>query len=346
MAFWEPIHDTQLTPHQQRLAAMIDGRLGGRWDETFRLAESELARNPEDHYQRIQLIISSTWANRPQSAVDTFPQLQFDPILPSVITYTVTGHVAGALHRLGRHEEELALIRAARTSGRVQTSGVSVFHRELVALAALGRVDDIDNLVGELLLEQDIGTPDWWEISNVADELRVHGFADAARSLAARAFDNFSTTIRPLIEDGSVCPHCAAVIEADLLCEVGRTREAYEGLLEAYEAGILAHTGATWEDELAAFAAAAGEAEAAREFLARWLISNDSTAELDWRDLSERSFTRAAVSALIGDRDDAIRLLHESLNQGFWDYDRLHSDPRFESLWNDPEFQEIMRPKG
>ncbi len=58
------------------------------------------------------------------------------------------------------------------------------------------------------------------------------------------------------------------------------------------------------------------------------------------------SFARAAIAAQLGERDEAIRLLQQAITLGFHDHDRLHVDISFDPIRNDPEFQEIMRPKG
>lgn len=58
------------------------------------------------------------------------------------------------------------------------------------------------------------------------------------------------------------------------------------------------------------------------------------------------SYARAAIAARLGDRSSAIRLLQQAVAAGFNDWERLHVDIDFDSLRGDPEFCELLRPKG
>lgn len=60
----------------------------------------------------------------------------------------------------------------------------------------------------------------------------------------------------------------------------------------------------------------------------------------------QNEFMRAGIAAQLGDRDRAILLIQQAIAAGYWNYGWTHSNPEFESLWNEPEFQEILRPKG
>ena len=57
-------------------------------------------------------------------------------------------------------------------------------------------------------------------------------------------------------------------------------------------------------------------------------------------------YESAQIASLLGDRARATNLLREAVAAGFSDYLDIHTNPAFEPLWDDPEFQEIMRPKG
>ena len=58
------------------------------------------------------------------------------------------------------------------------------------------------------------------------------------------------------------------------------------------------------------------------------------------------SIGRASIAAQLGERDEALRLLRQAVNEGFWDWRGLHQNADFDPLRNEPEFQEILRPKG
>jgi hypothetical protein len=51
-------------------------------------------------------------------------------------------------------------------------------------------------------------------------------------------------------------------------------------------------------------------------------------------------------AAQMGDKDRAIHLLQQAITAGYCDYMGIHVNPDFEPLRDDPEFQEIIRPKG
>ncbi len=60
----------------------------------------------------------------------------------------------------------------------------------------------------------------------------------------------------------------------------------------------------------------------------------------------EIEFFRAGIAAQLGETDRAIHLLRQAVAAGYCEYMWIHSHPPFEPLWDDPEFQEILRPKG
>ncbi len=55
---------------------------------------------------------------------------------------------------------------------------------------------------------------------------------------------------------------------------------------------------------------------------------------------------QASIAAQLGETDRAIHLLQQAVAAGYSDYMWIHVNPAFEPLWDDPEFQEILRPKG
>jgi len=61
----------------------------------------------------------------------------------------VTEYALDSLHLLGRHSEELAVAREQLAAGPTNTAGGSARSNELRALAALGRIEDIDSVLAE-----------------------------------------------------------------------------------------------------------------------------------------------------------------------------------------------------
>ena len=57
-------------------------------------------------------------------------------------------------------------------------------------------------------------------------------------------------------------------------------------------------------------------------------------------------YRSAQIAAQLGENDRAINLLQQAVTVGFSNYLLIHRDANFEPLWNNPEFQEILKPKG
>ena len=55
---------------------------------------------------------------------------------------------------------------------------------------------------------------------------------------------------------------------------------------------------------------------------------------------------RARIAALLNDRAEALTLLREAFSQGVPHGLALHVDPAFDGLRADPEFRELIEPKG
>jgi hypothetical protein len=61
--------------------------------------------------------------------------------------------------------------------------------------------------------------------------------------------------------------------------------------------------------------------------------------------LGGNTYQRARIHALLGDRETAVDLLQSATLQGI-DFTSLHADLAFDSLRDNPPFQDLIRPKG
>jgi tetratricopeptide (TPR) repeat protein len=333
VALYQPVHEMSLSPRQRRLVAMVDARMAGSWEEALRLNSEELDRDPTNPCQQMMVVLDAVRANRPSLAVDTARDIHWDPLWPSIGRWLVGHHVAHALHLLGRHEEELALVRELTAGGSIQTMGGSTRADELRALAALGRVDEIDALLTEVFLERDRSSTDAAELLRVVAELRAHGFRDAARELAERTVD--------LVE--AAAPEDRVQL-ATALIAAGRAEAGCalieERLAEVVPRGYLL--------ELAGVCAALlGDRATALAIEARIEELGDDTEPTGipiFRGVPE--LRRAAIAAQLGDLERAVLLLQQAVAAGYPNYYFLHMRPELEPLWDEPGFQEILRPKG
>ena len=206
---------------------------------------------------------------------------------------------------------------------------------EIRALIGLGRVEEVDRVLGEILLIPDSGAADWGIMGFAADELRVHGFPEAAQAMAEKSvawWDGHPEVPRRV--DYSRC-----------LMSAGRVEEAWtilDNLMQEHpdEQYVLKEAGVC--------AARLGDRTRALEIETR-------LAELGEKDLESdgifgyhgvTQYRSAQIAARLGEHDRAINLLQQAVTAGFYNYLLIHRDANFESLWDDPEFQEILRPKG
>ncbi len=302
------------------------------------MAREGLERDPTNSWQQIMALRTASRNNRPGVVIDLFRSLNPDPITPGMVIYGTNKHALEALHLMGRHAEELALAREILAAGPTETHGASVHADELLALAALGRAGEIDTLLTDVFLEPDPIIDDSQEMRYVLYELRAHGFRDEAQALAERTLAWIQNVNSG---SGEACVKCEAVS----LMAAGRYEEArslYEELLaEEPENHGLAH-------HLGVLAAHLGDRETALEMDARIVETSDdvSPTGVPYGMRGEIEFLRAGIAAQLGDTDRAIHLLRQAVAAGYCDYMWIHSNPAFEALWDDPEFQDILRPKG
>jgi tetratricopeptide (TPR) repeat protein len=233
-----------------------------------------------------------------------------------------------ARHLLGQHRQELTEARRARSQ---QPELLRSRFAELRSLAALGRVRELERLLEESrLLPAD---PEWTPadlLRSTAAELRAHGHTDAAERALQEAVGWYLG--RPADEQS----YQRAAL-ASTLYEARRWDEAralFQELLSEQPEDIapLGYLGA-----LAARRGDRAEAERVSASLAASTQPYLRGAHTLWR---------ARIAALLGDREQALALLHESLAQGQIFLLRLHTDADLDPLRNHPSFRELLRPKG
>ena len=55
---------------------------------------------------------------------------------------------------------------------------------------------------------------------------------------------------------------------------------------------------------------------------------------------------QAAISASLGERHDALTRLDRALDAGLGNPAQYHSFPPLRPLWGDPDFEDLIRPRG
>ncbi len=130
------------------------------------------------------------------------------------------------------------------------------------------------------------------------------------------------------------------------LYETGRWDEAKAAFerLEPSERYVEKYGFDPWiEGYLSVLAARRGDRDDALRQARRWEAFQNK--QLYHRGLN----WRARIAAILGDRDEAVRLLREQFKEGRpWAeaLQQFHAEVDFESLQTYPPFQELIRPKG
>ena len=227
------------------------------------------------------------------------------------------------------HREELAIARRAR---RLFPNSV---RREVLALAALGRTDEVQALLEE---DQRIFTA-----RNAAGELLVHDHLDAA----SQVLDQGITRVHAWL---STAPTETASTEigwrisdlADMLVLRGRVDEARVVLERALaeERADSPSRRRMFIGTLGVIAGMQGDRQRALE------IAQDLEAQ-PWRRQTEQALWQARIAASLGELDEATAILREGVREGLQAMDLRHQPSVFwGALWDHPPFQELIRPKG
>ncbi len=249
----------------------------------------------------------------------------------------------GALHMLGRYEEAVRL----HDRHELFTELPEALRLERIAigigpLASVGRFDEIAALVDSIfamapLRPTAFGTPPA-AAEFAAAELRAHGYPDSARSVLRRTLEWLEA--RPADEVRELATHYRYTT-AGCLYKLERWEEAgavYGELLAEFPEDTVALAG------MGRVAARLGNAARARAISAQ-------LADVP----GGQPLGRAHIAALLGEREEAVRLLREALWQDGttgsprswgWHMMQRHVDMDLEPLHGYPPFELFMRPRG
>jgi tetratricopeptide (TPR) repeat protein len=235
-------------------------------------------------------------------------------------------YAARSYDRLGRYEELLELARRMRSEAPGDTVA---FSTEAIALAGLGRLDELDALIEECRLlpggECDVS----WVMMRPTWYLAANGHHEKSQEFANRVAD----LLESLPEDEFI------ERQHDYLFAL-RTAERWDeyGAL-ARELAESAEEGSRAQEYYSSCVGMAAGHSGDRE-TAEALISQFET--------SGNFYYAAQVAAYLGDLDRSIDSLQRSLeHQEGITYASLYRwDIDLQPLWNFPPFQEMVRPKG
>jgi hypothetical protein len=237
--------------------------------------------------------------------------------------------LARSLHLLGDYTRELAESRRAQ---EYEPGNAYYAEDEVRARAGLGDVAGVTKVIDHILATPVTSATPTRVIERAARELRVHGHKSASLQIANRGVD-----------------WLASRWSAD--AETPTQRAARARLLYLAE---------RWSDAHALFTRLSEEQPESIEYLGylgviaarqldqrRAVMYEERLRRSESRDAyGANSFWRAAIAALLGDRDRAVALLRDAFGQGYDRGLRLHASPEFEALHDFPPFAALVAPRG
>jgi len=302
------------------------GRLTSDWQRVLE-ATRERARLDPLGFPPVEHAYAALALNRPIEALEALrgydPYAEWRGHDETRIYWTT---LCRAYHMLGDHGQELEEARRARAE---HPARLDVLRLELRADAALGRVEEVNRLLDEApaLEPNPIRAA-----SEAGQELRAHGHADAARAVFQRAIEWLEE--RPG-EGAEGLSHQEWL--AFMLYHAERWEEAHAiHVVLAVEQS----QSPEWLSWVGRSAARMGDTAEAREIGAR--LAEMRSMESDPEDL----FRRASLAAVLGDADEAMRLLRRAISAGMRFDLSQHRAFDLESLRGREDYQQLMRLKG
>jgi serine/threonine protein kinase len=298
----------------------LRANLKGDPAEALRLIREAEKANPMYLYHRGMAAIRM---NRPQEGVEAF--VSIDPESPMWQGwYSYWGDLCDCYHMLGKYKKELKVARQGRQQYPDLLSNLSY---EVQALAALGRVDDIRERIDDSynLPRQGSRTPATI-MDYAAWELQLRGYKESAIDLANQAVTWY--------KENTDRDYRSSIAWALQIAEKwDEAKQLYEELLLENPESLdyMGYSGV--------LAARLGEKDEA-------LRISEELAGIDRPYIrGGHTYWRACIASLLGEKELAVKLLREALNQG-QSYGRLYFDIDLMPLFDYPPFKELIKPKG
>ena len=256
-------------------------------------------------------------------------------------------YLTGALHQLGEHQEEL---REAQRAGKVFPDLLNPRAYEVRALAAMGRLEEVNSLVDEILKMPPRwgypgcciarGTPGYVMLA-AAEELRVHGYHDESVKMAILAEDwhRSRTGLEVRLEETrSGLGNSLYVAE-----RFSEAKVVFAELFAVHPDSI------EYKGRLGAIAARLGNREEARQLAEELRLVERPYLR------GNQLFRSARIRALLGEKGRALALLKDAIAQGsgvmevadHYGYALIYSHCMdLESLRGYKPFEDLIKPKG
>lgn len=300
-----------LRPLDERLLEWLTLSLRGDRIGARAVMQTVVALAPRADLAWLQLAIDNVETARPSEALSALEHIDVNADFgEGWASYWATR--IEALHLMGEHGRELAVARDG-LSRHPELRVLAVY--ELRALAALGRVDELNARIQTLPTKTDSAAATESIVRQVAQELNAHGRSEAAERLLKRLANSYSR-----LENGSQ-PGSDPLSVARTYYLAGDYAKAFP----VYDSVFRSHPRCVdCIGTLGVVAARRGDRSTA-ELHARALSAKDVTTRRYQfgRDL----LWRARIANMLGDRSSAASLLTEAFANGL-EYDvMMHTDP-------------------
>jgi len=268
--------------------------------------------------------------NYPQEALDRLgTQDPYDEFWRNDFARLYWPALTRAHHMLGNHKREL---KEARSGRKQFPELLSILNIEACALAALGRIKDLQRLFEESkTLPPQGGYFPGYIMLSAGRELRAHGYKEEATRVLNQALQWFEA--RPSEEKASAGNRYRQASTLYVLGKWTEAKELFEGLHSDVPDNI------TYLGYIGAIEAQAGDKEEALK-ISKQLEENKKPYSF-----GHPTYWRARIAALLGDKEGAVTLLRQATKQGFT-YPDIHPTEDFESLADFPPYIQLMKPKG
>jgi tetratricopeptide (TPR) repeat protein len=302
------------------LRARLDGDR-----ETAYWAAKELAERAPSRIGVYSLGFEALSVNRPREALEALLTLNAD----ADWTARVPGYwdyLGRALHILGDHAQELEQAKRGREQ---HPEDPRVFAAELRALAALGRIQEVNELLDEAV-NRDVQPTDLFLLGT--RELRAHGHREASLAVGERALAHLQGRPTQVADTEA---HRYALLRVLYVLELwDEALPIAEELVRDDPANV------PYLGYLGTLASHRGDRSEA-------IRISGQLADVNRRFLrGSNTYARARIAAVLGDDEQAVSLLRQAHQEGVWLGISIHRQMDFELLRGYEPFEDLMRPKG
>ena len=318
-----------LASNERLLVDAIAASYRSNMEESLRNLREYARLEPENWWAKRLHGLMAMRLNRPREAIEVFTALaEQGPETDAYVESWTYSSLGSAYHQVGDYELELEITRQG-----IQTFPDALWFRgrEVRALAALGRTDEIAEIMEESKRTPAGDGSVWGIMITAVDELRAHGHAEKGDQMAEEAAE---WQRRMMASEGG-----SERSKRRLAWTLFRARRWEETLASYEELAQLDPDDIDYQGSLGVLAAKTGDRERAvaikNSFLARD-VPYEFGMDIYWA---------ACISAQLGEREEAMDLVRRAFAEGAHIAVHAHQDPDLEPLWDYPPFQRFLEPR-